>query len=83
MFKVFISHLATNRQFAGALQQCLLEYGISCFVAHNDIEPTTEWVVEIETALATCDAAIALLTPNFHESNWTAPRGLAYDELMH
>ena len=71
MLKVFLSHLAANRQFAGALQQCLLEYGISCFVAHNDIEPTTEWVVEIEMALATCDAAVALLTPNFHKSNWT------------
>jgi len=71
MLKVFLSHLAVDRTFAGALQQCLFEYGISCFVAHNDIEPTMEWLAEIETALATCNAAIALLTPNFHESNWT------------
>jgi hypothetical protein len=71
MLRVFLSHLAIDRKFAGALQQCLLEYGISCFVAHNDIEPTAEWVVEIETALATCEAAVALLTPNFHKGNWT------------
>jgi TIR domain len=71
MLKVFLSHLAVDRALAGALQECLLEYGISCFVAHNVIEPTTEWLAEIETALATCDAAVALLTPNFHQSNWT------------
>ena len=53
MLKVFLSHLAVDRTFAGALQQCLFEYGISCFVAHNDIEPTMEWLAEIETALAT------------------------------
>jgi TIR domain-containing protein len=71
MLKVFLSHLAADRNFAGALQVCLLEYGISCFVAHNDITPTAEWVIEIETALATCDALVALLTPSFHQSNWT------------
>ncbi len=37
MLRVFLSHLATNRKFAGALQQCLLDYGITCFVAHHGI----------------------------------------------
>ena len=43
----------------------------SGFVAHNDIEPTQEWQTQIETALATCDALIALLHSDFHASNWT------------
>ena len=46
-------------------------FGISSFVAHTDIEPTKEWQTQIETALATSDALVALLHPDFHASNWT------------
>jgi nucleoside 2-deoxyribosyltransferase len=71
MLRVFLSHLAAHRAFAAELQESLLEFGISCFVAHNDIEPTAEWQTQIETALATCEALVALLHPSFHQSNWT------------
>lgn len=71
MLRLFVSHLARYTQYAGELQQALLGYGISAFVAHNDIEPTSEWQTQIETALATCEALIALLHLNFHVSNWT------------
>jgi nucleoside 2-deoxyribosyltransferase len=71
MFRLFISHLATHRDSAASLQEALLLYGISGFVAHNDIEPTSEWQTQIETALATCDAMVAFLNEGFHESNWT------------
>jgi hypothetical protein len=71
MFRLFISHLAVQKKWAGELQEALLHYGISGFVAHNDIEPTTEWQNQIETALSTCDALVALLHDKFHESKWT------------
>jgi hypothetical protein len=71
MLRLFVSHLAAHRAFAGELQQALLPYGISCFVAHEDIEPTQEWQTQIETALATCDALVALLHDDFHLSYWT------------
>ncbi len=71
MLRVFISHLAVHRKWAGDLQEALLEFGISSFVAHNDIEPTSEWQNEIELALSTCDAFVALLHDKFHESKWT------------
>lgn len=71
MFRLFVSHLAVERAFAAQLQEALLQYGISGFVAHNDIEPTLEWQTQIETALATCDSLAALLHPDFHKSNWT------------
>ena len=70
-FRIFISHLAKFRGFAGEIQQELVSYGISSFVAHNDIEPTAEWQDEIELALATCDAMLVLLHPGFHDSHWT------------
>lgn len=67
----FVSHLARFRRFAGEIQQEMVLYGMSSFVAHNDIEPTTEWQDEIELALASCDAMLVLLHPGFHESHWT------------
>jgi nucleoside 2-deoxyribosyltransferase len=71
MFRLFITHLAAHKLVAASLQTSLHEFGISSFVAHNDIEPSKEWQNEIETALSTCEALIALLHPEFHKSNWT------------
>ena len=71
MFRLFVSHLAAHRSSAANLQEVLLEYGISCFVAHNDIEPTQEWQTQIEAALATCHSLVALLHDGFHASYWT------------
>lgn len=49
----------------------LKKYGIACFVAHKDIEPTKEWQNEIETALFSMDALAAILAKGFGRSNWT------------
>ncbi|WP_278355101.1 MULTISPECIES: toll/interleukin-1 receptor domain-containing protein [Idiomarina] len=68
--RVFLSHLAKNKVETTQLKNQLESFGISAFVAHEDIEPTKEWQTEIESALATMDALIALLTPGFKESNW-------------
>lgn len=68
--KVFLSHLATNKVETAQLKEQLESFGISAFVAHEDIEPTKEWQTEIESALATMDALVALLAPGFKESNW-------------
>lgn len=68
--RVFISHLATLKEKTTGLKEALAKYGIRAFVAHNDIEPTKEWQVEIEAALSTMDALVALLSPGFNESKW-------------
>jgi hypothetical protein len=49
ILRVFLSHISTQKDFVSALKAELLEYGIASFVAHQDIEPTTEWQVEIDT----------------------------------
>lgn len=41
------------------------------FVAHEDISPTRDWQNEIEVALASMDGFVALMTTDFHESDWT------------
>jgi hypothetical protein len=70
-FKLFISHLSTFRKTIGHLKKELEKYGISSFVAHEDIEPTKEWQDEIEKGLFSMDAMCAVLMPGFKESNWT------------
>jgi hypothetical protein len=70
-FNLFISHLASDKISAHDLKNKLEGYSISGFVAHSDIEPTKEWQDEIELALRTCDALVALMIPGFHESKWT------------
>ncbi len=69
--RLFISHLASDKKRAEELKNSLEEYSISGFVAHSDIEPTKKWQDEIEIALRTCDAIVALMVKDFHKSKWT------------
>jgi len=70
-FRLFLSHLSSFKVQTSLLQNTLKKYGISGFVAHEDIEPTKEWLTEIEKALFSMDALAAILVPGFHENNWT------------
>lgn len=69
--RLFISHLSSTKKVVGALKVALESFGLAAFVAHDDIEPTREWQDEIEAALSTMDAMIAVLVPGFAESKWT------------
>jgi hypothetical protein len=70
-YRVFLSHKDDVKKEAAELKDKLKVFGISGFVAHQDIEPTQEWQDEIENALFSMDAFVALMTENFHNSNWT------------
>jgi hypothetical protein len=71
-FRLFIGHLAAFKHDAANLRVILEEqYSISGFVAHDDIEPNALWQAEIEKALGTCGALLAMMHPTFHDSKWT------------
>ncbi len=70
-YRVFLSHKVSYKSETAKLKDALLKYGITCFVAHEDIEPTRAWQNEIENALYSMEAFVALLTPDYHDSNWT------------
>ncbi len=70
-FRLFVSHISKDKDKAMRLKECLASYGISGFVAHEDILPTLEWQKEIERALYTMDAFLAIHTPGFSKSVWT------------
>jgi hypothetical protein len=67
---VFISHVSAIKDKTAKLKDALAQFGITGFVAHADIEPTRKWQDEIEAALASMDALVALLSPGFNESKW-------------
>ncbi len=70
-YRLFLSHKAEVKKKTSELKEQLEVYGVSSFVAHQDIRPTKEWQDEIENALASMDAFVALLTEKFHNSYWT------------
>lgn len=70
-FRLFLSHISADKVKANNLKLALAHYGICLFVAHEDIEPTREWMSEIECALQSMDALAALISDEFHASNWT------------
>ncbi|MXR68646.1 TIR domain-containing protein [Shewanella sp. JBTF-M18] len=69
-FRLFLSHLASFKVQTSHLQSVLSNYAISAFVAHEDIEPSKEWQLEIEAGLHSMDALAAILMNGFKESNW-------------
>lgn len=70
-FKLFLSHISSEKVFVSAVKTELAAFGVDGFVAHVDIQPTQNWQDTIERALAECDALIAFLHSGFHDSLWT------------
>jgi hypothetical protein len=69
-FRLFISHSSKVKKGAHGLKEALAPFQIAAFVAHEDIEASLEWQTEIETALRTMDALVAVITPEFPLSKW-------------
>lgn len=79
MYRVFVSHISEFKNDAIALKKEMKVLGVSAFVAHEDIEPTSEWIGEIEYALRTAQGFVALLDNGYLESNWMDQEiGFAY-----
>ena len=70
-YRLFLSHESSIKQKLHGLRLTLANYGISAFVAHEDIMPTKIWQEVIREALQTMDAMVAFVTDKFHQSLWT------------
>lgn len=69
--KVFLSYSDIDKVIAGRIRRELKKYGLSVFLAHDDIEPSEEWVERILRELNNCDVFLPILTNNFDSSLWT------------
>ncbi|MCK9380395.1 MAG: TIR domain-containing protein [Sulfuritalea sp.] len=70
--RAFISHLSSNRERMSALKASLSNWGVSAFIAHEDIKATREWREEVEAGLETMDVLVAVVEPGFKDSDWCA-----------
>jgi hypothetical protein len=77
--RIFMSYSSIEKTVAGHVKNLLEKYGLSVFLAHDDIRSTVDWQDEIIRALKECDVFIPLLTQSFRESEWTDQEtGIAY-----
>lgn len=70
-FRLFLSHKTEVKRQVATLKEGLKRFGVSAFVAHEDIHPTRTWQDEIENALHSMDGFVAIMTDGFHDSLWT------------
>lgn len=70
--KLFVTHLSSNKERMSAMKVSLANWGISAFIAHEDIEPSREWMNEVEAGLETMEVMVAVVEPGFRESDWCA-----------
>ena len=69
-YKLFISHRDTAKNEVHDIARALTNFGIKCFVAHDDITPNAKWQDEIVKALSSMDACLVYITDDF-DSPWT------------
>lgn len=69
--KVFLSYSNEDKALAGKIKQDLEDYGLTVFLAHEDIEPLAEWVDTLRAELGACVVFIPILTETFRKSKWT------------
>ena len=67
---VFLSHRAAYRRQVAQVREHLESQGLRCFVAHEDVNPSTIWQNEILNALNTMDVFVGFVTDDFHGGGW-------------
>lgn len=83
--RVFLSYSTTDNKLVGEIKEKLESSGIEAFLAHEDIEPSEDWIEIIILNLKECDVFIPFLSENFKKSKWTDQEsGIAFtrDKLI-
>lgn len=68
--RLFLSHSAEYKDFASTVAEELAVVGIDGFVAHNCLEIAAPWQAQIEVALRSMDAFVAIVHPGFNDRPW-------------
>jgi hypothetical protein len=66
----FISYQTEERQIAGRVAELLATLHVTAFMAHEHIEVSQEWRLEILRQLADADVFIPILSERFYTSIW-------------
>ncbi|MCL4386446.1 MAG: toll/interleukin-1 receptor domain-containing protein [Cyanobacteria bacterium] len=70
-YKIFISYSKFDKEIAGNIKDYFEEYkNINCFLAHDDLEPSSVWEKEIIKNLDSTNVFMPLQTKHLEESYW-------------
>ena len=69
--KIFLSHSDKDKKIASELKYKLSKYGLSVFLAHEDIDGGSDWVSKLYEEIQNSKIFIMLLSKNYHSSNYT------------
>src|SRR3989344_2611626 len=69
--RVFISYSTKDKHLAGNIKMGLERFGADVFLAHEDINPSSEWQDIILENLDSTDIFMPIITKNFPDSYWT------------
>lgn len=70
--EIFISHADEDKKIAREIADEMEKHeGINVFVAHEDLEPGTNWKDDLTKKIFDCDVFLILLTEKFHPAEWT------------
>jgi hypothetical protein len=70
--RAFLSYSTVDRHRAADIKKALAEFGIECFMAHDDIGVSEEWRNRIILELKRMNVFVPILSANFTESKWTS-----------
>lgn len=68
---MFLSYSDKDGAIAGNLATVLKTLRVKTFLAHDDIDVGAQWKDTIRKEICKCDMLVALVTPNFHGSEYT------------
>jgi len=68
--RLFLSHSAAHKEFVGRIADELAIVGIHGFVAHDTMTVSKPWAMQIEHALRSMQAFVAIVHPEFNPSAW-------------
>jgi hypothetical protein len=66
----FLSYQTNDKIVAGRIKSFLDEIGVPAFLAHEDIEVSEEWRLELLRQLRKADIFIAILSAHYNSSPW-------------
>ena len=70
--EIFISHADEDKKIAREIaDQIKQNDGMNVFVAHDDLDPGTNWKEDLTQKIFECDVFIPLLTERYHSAEWT------------
>ena len=69
--RMFISYSNEDKKMAGEIARVLRILRMKPFLAHDDIGTGERWKEAVREEICRCDMLVALVTPNFHESEYT------------